>query len=219
MPQAKRLSSTTRPRTPTTSQPATKTQKATTATAARSDSGRAATAAAGAPVEYARALRGARTLVEAREIGRQIADPQPVSLPAEARATFERFIELRSADDRLDATGAQAIVRELKSEGYRAAVWYAQARDRQAVVDEIAGEFGDIADILQSHSSGIVADPRHGDVAAEIEHLLSARFKTGADSFTRPLQPVKQHLIHDQGRKTFEADKVILIYALGPATT
>jgi glutamyl/glutaminyl-tRNA synthetase len=74
-------------------------------------------AAAGAPVEYARALRGARTLVEAREIGRQIADPQPVSLPAEARATFERFIELRSADDRLDEAGARAIVRELKAVG------------------------------------------------------------------------------------------------------
>jgi len=119
-----------------------------------------------------------------------------------------------------DDETAQAIVRELKGEGYRAAVWYAQAGDRQAVVDEIAGEFGDIADILQSHSSGIVVDPRHGDVASEIETLLSARFKTIAPgSFTRPLRPVEQHLIYDQGRKTFEADKVILIYALGPATS
>ena len=49
-------------------------------------------AAAEAPVEYARALRGARTLVEAREIGRQILDPAPVSLPAEAGPTLERFV-------------------------------------------------------------------------------------------------------------------------------
>jgi hypothetical protein len=73
--------------------------------------------AAGAPVEYARALRGARTLEEAREIGRQIADPQPVSLPAEARPTLERFIELRSAGDSLDEAEARAIVRELKAVG------------------------------------------------------------------------------------------------------
>ena len=35
-------------------------------------------AAAGAPLELARALRGARTLVEAREIARQILEPDPV---------------------------------------------------------------------------------------------------------------------------------------------
>jgi hypothetical protein len=119
-----------------------------------------------------------------------------------------------------DDETAQAVVRELKGAGYRAAVWYAQAGERQAVVEEIAREFGDIADILQNHSSGIVADPRHEDVAAEIETLLSARLKTVAPStFARPLRPADQHLIYDQGRKSFEADKIILIYALGPATT
>lgn len=74
-------------------------------------------AAAGAPVEYARALRGARTLVEAQEIGQQIAEPRPVSLPAGARPTLERFAELRSAEGLLDEKGARAIVRELKAVG------------------------------------------------------------------------------------------------------
>jgi glutamyl-tRNA synthetase len=73
--------------------------------------------AAGAPVEYARALRGARTLVEAHETGRQIADPQPVSLPPEAGPTLERFAELRAAADTLDEGEARAIVRELKAVG------------------------------------------------------------------------------------------------------
>jgi glutamyl/glutaminyl-tRNA synthetase len=41
-------------------------------------------AAAGAPVEYARALRGARTLVEAAEIGKQLQAPEPVALPVDA---------------------------------------------------------------------------------------------------------------------------------------
>jgi hypothetical protein len=74
-------------------------------------------AEAGAPVEYARALRGARTLVEAREMGRQLADPQPVSLAAEAGPTLERFVELRAAADELDEPAARSIVRELKAVG------------------------------------------------------------------------------------------------------
>ena len=74
-------------------------------------------AQAGAPVEYARALRGARTLVEAQEIGRQISDPQPVSLPAEAGPTLERFVELRGGADTVDEGEARAIVRELKAVG------------------------------------------------------------------------------------------------------
>jgi glutamyl/glutaminyl-tRNA synthetase len=74
-------------------------------------------AAAGAPIGYARALRGARTLVEAREIGRQIADPQPVTLPVEAEPTLERFIELRTGMDVLDDVAARSIVRELKAVG------------------------------------------------------------------------------------------------------
>jgi len=73
-------------------------------------------AVAGAPVEYARALRGARTLVEAQEIGKQILEPEPVALPPEAGPTLERFVELRGADE-LDEAGARAIVRELKAVG------------------------------------------------------------------------------------------------------
>ena len=74
-------------------------------------------AAAAAPVEYARALRGARTLVEAQGIGRQIAEPGAVSLPAEAVPTLERFVELRAGAGELDEAGARGIVRELKAVG------------------------------------------------------------------------------------------------------
>jgi glutamyl-tRNA synthetase len=73
-------------------------------------------AAACAPVAYARALRGARTLVEARELGRQIASPERVSLPAAAEPTLERFAELRGDGD-LDEASARAILRELKAVG------------------------------------------------------------------------------------------------------
>jgi hypothetical protein len=73
--------------------------------------------AAGAPVGYARALRGARTLVEARVIGRQLAEPEAVSLPDDAVPTLERFVELRLGAGELDEAGARAIVRELKAVG------------------------------------------------------------------------------------------------------
>jgi glutamyl-tRNA synthetase len=74
--------------------------------------------AAGAPVGLARALRGARTLLEAREIARSIAEPGPVELPAAAAPTLERFVELRAgAPERLDETEAREIVRELKAVG------------------------------------------------------------------------------------------------------
>lgn len=73
--------------------------------------------AAGAPVGYARALRGARTLVEARVIGRQLAEPEAVSLPDEAVPTLERFVELRVGAGELDEAAARAIVRELKAVG------------------------------------------------------------------------------------------------------
>ena len=76
------------------------------------------TAAAGAPPELARALRGARTLVEAREIARQILEPEDVALGDEARPTLERFAELRSPiADYLDEPDARAVVRELKAVG------------------------------------------------------------------------------------------------------
>ena len=75
-------------------------------------------AAAGAPIGLARALRGARTLVEAREIAQAIAEPAPVSLPPGALPTLERFTELRvGAPDDLDEAAARAIVRELKAVG------------------------------------------------------------------------------------------------------
>jgi glutamyl-tRNA synthetase len=73
-------------------------------------------AAAGAPIAYARALRGARTLVEARALGRQIAAPAPVALPPAATPTLERFVELRG-DAELDEADARAILRELKAVG------------------------------------------------------------------------------------------------------
>ncbi len=74
--------------------------------------------AAGAAVALARALRGARTLVEAREIARQIESPEAVTLGTEARATLERFCELRAgAPELLDEAAARSILRELKAVG------------------------------------------------------------------------------------------------------
>jgi len=69
-------------------------------------------ARAGAPPQLALALRGARDLVEARSIAAAILEPQPVSLPAEARPTLTRFAELRASG--LDG---KDIVRELKAVG------------------------------------------------------------------------------------------------------
>jgi glutamyl-tRNA synthetase len=75
-------------------------------------------AAAGAPVELVPALRGARSLLEAREYGRLVLDPQPVELPPEARPTLARFAELRGLQpERLPPDEARAILRELKAVG------------------------------------------------------------------------------------------------------
>jgi hypothetical protein len=75
-------------------------------------------AAAGAPVEAAPALRGARTLVEAREYARLVLEPERVELMADAAPTLERFAELREpAADRISVDEARAIVRELKAVG------------------------------------------------------------------------------------------------------
>jgi glutamyl-tRNA synthetase len=72
----------------------------------------------GVPVELVPALRGARDLNEAREIGEHLLHPAPVTLPAEARPTLERFRELRGkANGNVDAGQAKAIVRELKAVG------------------------------------------------------------------------------------------------------
>ena len=74
--------------------------------------------AAGAPLEAAPVLRGARSLVEAREYARLVADPARVELPADARPTLDRFAELRSAaPERLSHDESRAIVRELKAVG------------------------------------------------------------------------------------------------------
>ncbi len=75
-------------------------------------------AAAGAPVEAAPALRGARSLVEAREYARLVLSPEPAELPDDAGPTLERFVELRGgAPERLTTDEARAIVRELKAVG------------------------------------------------------------------------------------------------------
>ena len=75
-------------------------------------------AAADAPVDVVPALRGARTLVEARVYARLVLEPEPVALGEDARPTLDRFAELRSpAPERLSADEARAIVRELKAVG------------------------------------------------------------------------------------------------------
>jgi glutamyl/glutaminyl-tRNA synthetase len=67
---------------------------------------------AGAPVELARALRGARDLNEAREMAHSILEPAAVTLPAAAEPTLRRFAELRA-----DGLDGKEIVRELKAVG------------------------------------------------------------------------------------------------------
>jgi tRNA synthetases class I (E and Q), catalytic domain len=75
-------------------------------------------ALAGAPVEAVPALRGARTLVEAREMTRQILERPTGVIDASAVPTLDRFVELRQAGgDRLEPEGAKEIVRELKAIG------------------------------------------------------------------------------------------------------
>jgi tRNA synthetases class I (E and Q), catalytic domain len=74
--------------------------------------------AAGAPLESVAVLRGARSLVEAREYARLVAEPVPADLPADARSTLDRFAELRAAaPERLSHDESRAIVRELKAVG------------------------------------------------------------------------------------------------------
>ncbi len=75
-------------------------------------------AAADAPVEVVPALRGARTLVEARAYAQLVLEPERAELPPEAHATLDRFAELRAAGpERLSSDGARSIVRELKAVG------------------------------------------------------------------------------------------------------
>jgi hypothetical protein len=75
-------------------------------------------AAVDAPLEVAPVLRGARSLVEAREYARVVTDPAAAELPDTATPTLERFAELRrDAPDRLSTDESRAIVRELKAVG------------------------------------------------------------------------------------------------------
>ncbi len=75
-------------------------------------------AAADAPVEAVPVLRGARSLVEAREYARVVLEPEPVQLPTDAQPTLVRFVELRApTPDRLSLDDSRAILRELKAIG------------------------------------------------------------------------------------------------------
>jgi hypothetical protein len=72
----------------------------------------------GAPARMAPALRGARTLVEARAFASQIESPSPVALGDGVRPTLERFLELSAwVAEPLGEEGARAILRELKAVG------------------------------------------------------------------------------------------------------
>ena len=75
-------------------------------------------AAADAPAQVVPALRGARSLVEAREYARLVVSPEKAALDDDARLTLERFAELRaSAPEQLSPEEGKAIVRELKAVG------------------------------------------------------------------------------------------------------
>ena len=75
-------------------------------------------AAAKAPVEVVPALRGARSLREAREYARLVVAPEHVALGDDAGLTLERFGELRrAAPEWLTSDEARTIVRELKAVG------------------------------------------------------------------------------------------------------
>ena len=74
--------------------------------------------AADAPVDLVPALRGARSLVEAREYAMLVIEPQQVAIGVDAVPTLDRFIELRaSGPDQLSHDDGRAIVRELKAVG------------------------------------------------------------------------------------------------------
>jgi glutamyl/glutaminyl-tRNA synthetase len=71
-----------------------------------------------APVDVVPALRGARSLVEAREYARLVLSPDPVRLDDAAAPTLARFVELRTGSpERMSPDDARAIVRELKAAG------------------------------------------------------------------------------------------------------
>jgi glutamyl-tRNA synthetase len=70
------------------------------------------------PLELAPALRGARTLAEARAWARQIVDePPPPELDERGYLTAERFAELRAGAGTIGAEEARSLVREVKAVG------------------------------------------------------------------------------------------------------
>ena len=74
--------------------------------------------AADAPLAVVPALRGARSLVEAREYARLVVAAPDVVLDDDARPTLARFVELREpAPEQLSVEEGKAIVRELKAVG------------------------------------------------------------------------------------------------------
>ena len=89
---------------------------ATDAIAAMSDAELAAVAEA--PLEAVPALRGARSLVEAREYAQLVLAPVAAGLSEDARPTLERFVQLRAtAPDHLSADESRSVLRELKAVG------------------------------------------------------------------------------------------------------
>ena len=71
-----------------------------------------------APVEVVPALRGARSLAEAREYARLVLEPRAVALGPDVTPTLDRFVELRApAPERLSHEEGRTIVRELKAVG------------------------------------------------------------------------------------------------------
>jgi len=75
-------------------------------------------ASAGAPVEVVPVLRGARSLVEAREYAHLVLQPSVAQLPVEARLTLDRFAELRApAPEWLSTDEARRVLGELKAVG------------------------------------------------------------------------------------------------------
>jgi glutamyl-tRNA synthetase len=75
-------------------------------------------AAVDAPLEAVPALRGARDLNEAKDLARQIAEPEPARLGEAAAPTLARFRELRDgAANGLDHDAARELLRELKAVG------------------------------------------------------------------------------------------------------
>jgi glutamyl-tRNA synthetase len=76
-------------------------------------------ARAGAERRLVPVMRGARSLVEARDYARQLSDvPEPPELDEKGRLTLERFRELRTAAPvALDEEGARSLVREVKAVG------------------------------------------------------------------------------------------------------